>query len=98
MQPLPGMQSLSVWHGQAHLPAGTLQRWVRQWASVVQGRASGFGVDSADDAAGAGASPGLVPFVAPGDAVGPLGAGAGARAGGGSLCLPQRVLLSAHKP
>ncbi len=47
MHALPGMQSLSVWHGQAHFWAATLQRWVRQLASTMQGRARGFGVDSA---------------------------------------------------
>ena len=45
MHALPGVQSLSVWHGHAHFWAATLQRWVRQWASTVQGR--GFGVASA---------------------------------------------------
>jgi hypothetical protein len=72
MQALPGMQSLSVWQGHAHLSAATLHRWVRQWASVVQGRASGLGVDSgaADEAA---------EVACTGAAIGPAaGAGAGA--------------------
>jgi len=60
MQALPGMQSLSVWQGHAHLPAVTLQRWVRQWASIVHGRASGFGVDSAAPAVAAGKTAGEV--------------------------------------
>ncbi len=73
MHALPGVQSLSVWHGQAHFWAATLQRWVRQWASVVQGRASGFGVDNAaEDAASGGASGvavGVVPSPVPGACV-----------------------------
>ena len=77
MHALPGMQSLSVWHGQAHFWAATLQRWVRQLASVVHGRASGFGVESgapvtlgeacAGDAASVGA--GVVPSPYPGACV-----------------------------
>jgi len=43
MQALPGMQSLSLWHGHAHLPTATLQRWVKHCASVEHGKASGFG-------------------------------------------------------
>ena len=72
MHALPGMQSLSVWHGHAHFCAATLQRWVKQLASAVQGRARGLGVDSAAfGAAGAAASTGVA--VAP---VGGAGAGA----------------------
>lgn len=75
MHELPGMQSLSVWHGQAHFCAATLQRWVRQLASLVHGKASGLGVESgapvtltgaacAGDAASVGAC--VVPSVNPG--------------------------------
>jgi hypothetical protein len=79
MQALPGMQSLSVWQGQVHFWAATLQRWVRHCASTVQPGAKGFGVESAalvvTVVAGAG-SAGDVARV--GAAVGPPGACVGA--------------------
>jgi len=88
MQALPGMQSLSVWQGQAHFWAATLQRWVRQLASIVQGRAKGLGVESVAleaVAVGEDASDGVNVVASPipgACVVGPLG-GAGAGAAGG---------------
>ena len=42
---LPGMQSLLLWHGQAHLPTAVLQRCVIQAASFWQANAIGLGCD-----------------------------------------------------
>jgi hypothetical protein len=77
----PGLQSLFVTHGQAHLPTAVLQRWVRQFASAVHGSAMGDGVDRPPGAAGAtgagaeGAGSGV--------GAGAGGAGAGVAAGAG---------------
>lgn len=86
MQRFPGLQSWSATHGQAHLPAATLHRWVRQFASVVHGKAIGDGVArvpaGAGAAVGAGAAAGGAAGVA-GAGAGAAGAGAGVAAGAG---------------
>jgi hypothetical protein len=53
MQRLGAMQSLSFWQGNTHLPNCVLQWAVAHWASLVQGSASGPGVESVPPAAGA---------------------------------------------
>jgi hypothetical protein len=86
MQWLPGLQSLSVWQGHAHLPAAVLQRCVRQAASEAQGSAIGDGCESgpgAGVAAPVGAGCAAVgPGAGAGAAAVGVGAGAGAGAGG----------------
>jgi len=88
MHALPGVQSASVWHGHAHFWVARLQRWVRQWASAVQGR--GLGVASAGGetpaagpaAAGVAANAGVVPSLEAGAGVPGATGVSGACAGG----------------
>lgn len=70
-QRLGAMQSLSLWHGNTHLPNCVLQWASTHCASVLQGSASGPGVESGPAAAGAAAGAGA----APGAAAGAAGAG-----------------------
>lgn len=86
MQAFPGMQSASLWQGQAHLPTLGLQRWVKHCASVWQGNAKGLGVDNV-----LGGATGVATTAA-GAAIGATGVGAmaaGGGAGGRSLLPPQ---------